>query len=101
MRHAPFCQQLSLVFVYEGLLPVQVSGHSLFGKVEGVDNHRIDIFHLAIGFTGLRIIRSEDNMVKHVIVDHEQLAIGILPRQPDNDKGLCPSRRSRAKRMNR
>lgn len=52
----------------------------LLGKVEGVDDQRIDVFHLAVDIPELRIIWGEGNVVKQVILVHEQLAVGVLSR---------------------
>lgn len=55
--------------------------------MEGVDDHCVSVFHLAVALD-LRIIGDEHHVVKQVVVDREQLTVGVLPRQTTDDQGL-------------
>jgi hypothetical protein len=51
----------------------------LFGKVERIDDHRVEILHLLVSLARPRIIGTKGHVVESIAADHKELAIGILP----------------------
>ena len=58
----------------------------LAGKVEGVDNHEVEVFHLLVR-RSQRGVGHEHHPSKPVVVDHVQPAVYILPGQPADGIG--------------